>query len=317
MYKLSFAVVLFVLLSLRGGGQDLRSSFLQYQFNALPINPAYAGSTDLPGFEAVYFGNFVSDFQVARSVLLSLHGASARHEKWGWGGVARFQQQDDFSDLSLQPAVSRALQLPNGDEVAFGAMAGLSYFDVNELAAFTDQQNFSTLNAGVGVLYIGQKSFIGLSAIRFFEKPIARAKLSPNAGFVQQSPFSLHAGTAFRLAKGLELKPALLLQYINVYGLPDRQNNHYVQHAGDFLASVVVERKYVVGLLVGRTNSEQGGDVTRAGITATYFLGNLHLGYAIQHNNLAANATSLPVSHLLSAGYDFGEADLERPVRYF
>lgn len=313
-YLLSAFVVL-CLVSLRA--QDLRNSLLQYQFNALPLNPAYAGKAGAEGFEAIYFGNFASEFQLSRSVLVSVHGQAGESKKAGVGGTLQFYQQDFFGEINLQPAYSRIFQLSEG-QVAFGATLGVNYFDVDETVLTTVNSNFMSLDGGFGIYYHTDKHFAGISVLRLFEKSFFLDEKLPGNALQRENPFSLHAGTLFRINDQIKLKPAALLRYVNLYGLPDRKKDDvYRLLSADLHASLVIDDTYVAGLIFGYSDPELGQNISRVGLSATLLLGNFRLSYAIQHNSRADSAISLPVSHLFGAGYDFFQHESETPIRYF
>ena len=309
-----------ILFATAASSQDLRSSLLQYQFNALPLNPAYAGRLDVPGFEANYFGNFGSSFQLSRAAQVSVHGRSERTGRLGqagWGGVLQFYQQYFFGEINLRPAYSRVIALPNG-AIAFGGSLGLSYFDIDENVISTVNSSFMTMDGSFGVYYHTEQFFAGISVLSAFEKSFFLDENLPGNALRRENPFNLHTGGIFRLTDDLKLKPIALLRYVNVYELPDRKHTDIYQlWSADLHASVIVQDTYVLGLLAGYTKPEQGFRQSRFGVSATYIFGNFRLSYAIQQNNQVESAVALPVSHWLSAGYDFYQDENVAPVRFF
>ena len=313
---------IFIAVALTGSftlfSQDLRNSVLQYQFNALPLNPAYAGKAGADGFEAIYFGNFASALQLSRSVLVSVQGRPGGSDKVGLGGVLQFYQQDFFGEINLQPAFSRIFQLSGGGTVAFGATLGINYFDVDETVLTSVNSNFMSVDGGFGVYLYSDQSFAGISVRRMFEKSFFLDENLPGNALQRENPFSFHAGTLFRLNDQLQIKPLALFRYANLYGLPDRKKNAVQQlWSADLHANLVIDDTYVAGVLFGYTDSETGQSISRIGVSATLLLGNFRLSYAIQHNNQANSAVSLPVSHLFGAGYDFFQNGEDSLIRFF
>lgn len=308
--------ILSLLPAIPAHSQDLRTSLLQYQFNALPLNPAYAGRVETVGFESNYFGNFASSFQLSRAAQVSVYGRTGQRGQFGWGGVVQFYQQDFFGEINLRPTFSRLVELPDGT-IAFGGSIGISYFDVDETVLSSVNSNFMAIDGGFGVYFHSGRSFAGISVLNAFEKSFFLDENLQNNTLQRQNPFNLHAGTFFRLTEDLQLKPSVLLRYATVYELPDRNIDTYGLWSSDFHASIIVQDAYVLGLLAGYTNPERGMNQSRFGVSATYIFGNFRLTYAVQQNNQATSAISLPVSHLLGAGYDFFQEDEERPARFF
>ncbi|MBI1225345.1 MAG: type IX secretion system membrane protein PorP/SprF [Bacteroidetes bacterium] len=295
--------------------QSLRASLMQYQFNALPLNPAYAGRLEATSFEAFYYGSFASQQQVSRSAMVSLHGRGGASQQLGWGGVLQFHNQEFYNELNFHPAFSRILRLSSGN-VSFGATVGFNYFDVDETVLTSLSSSFFSVDGGVGVFYHNQRSFLGVSMLSFFEKTLSTQ--DDNTGSLPRSrPINLHMGSLFRINDDIYLKPTLLFRYANVYGIPEQNSmTDYTVVSVDAHASVFVQGTYVIGLLAGYSHPEFGFNQTRLGLSATLLFGNIRFGYAIQYNNQAASSVSLPASHTITAGYDFFE-DPEEGRRVF
>jgi type IX secretion system PorP/SprF family membrane protein len=279
---------------------------MQYQFNALPLNPAYAGRLEATSFEAFYFGNFASDLQLSRSAMVSLHGRGGADSQLGWGGVLQFHNQAYYNELNFHPCFARIIRLANAN-LSVGATLGINYFDVDETVATNISNSFSSVDGGLGVFLHNQRSFVGLSVPNIFETNIQQ--LDDNSGSLDRlRPVNFHAGSIFRINDEIYLKPATLLRYARVYNLPNQgPPTDYSLVSADIHASVFVQGTYVIGLLAGYTRPEIGFDQSRLGLSATILLGNFRLGYAVQYNNQAATNVSLPATHTISAGYDFFE----------
>lgn len=308
MKKIIFPVIIFII-GLSANAQDtqsLRASLMQYQFNALPLNPAYAGRLETTSFEAFYYGSFASQQQVSRSAMVSLHGRGGLSQQFGWGGVLQFHSQEFYNELNFHPAFSRVIRLESGN-VSFGATLGFNYFDVDETVLSTINSSFFSVDGGVGVFYHNQRSFAGVSILNFFEKSLHVG--DDNQGSLPRSrPINLHAGSLFRINDDIYLKPAVLVRYASVYGIPEKNSlTDYSLWSADIHASVFVQGTYVIGLLAGYTRPEQGFNQSRLGVSATLLFGNIRFGYALQYNNQAASSVSLPATHTITAGYDFFE----------
>lgn len=284
--------------------QSLRNSLMQYQFNALPLNPGYAGRVEATSFEAFYFDNFSSGQQVSRSAMVSLHGRGGLGQQLGWGGVLQFHGQEFYNELNFHPSFSRIIHLENSN-LSFGASLGINYFDVDEFVISSLNSSFWSFEGGAGAFWHNQRSFIGLSLPNFFEKSFGQDDAS-NGTLQRARPINLHMGSVFRLNDELYLKPTLLFRQVKVYSLPkDDDFQAYSLWSVDFHPGVFVQGNYLIGLLLGYTKPETGFEQTRIGGSATLLFGNFRLGYAIQYNNQAKSNISLPASHTLSAGYDF------------
>ena len=291
--------------------QDLRQSLIQYQMNALPLNPAYTSYEEATGFEATYLGNFISQGNVSRSVIINMQGAT---EKGGLGLTFQFYRNAFLGELNLRPSWSRRFGLVNGGEISYGIVAGLNYFDVSN-SFFSNNSDFVSIDAGFGIYYRLDRFFAGISVLNLFEKT-AGLDASTTNDQERENPYSVHAGGVFRLTDDLNLKPVTLIRYINYYKLPDQSFKNVRQAFSiDLQANVFIQNTYVVGLLFGMTDPNEGANVSRYGFSLMYILDKFRLSYALQ-NNLQSNV-SLPVTHLITAGYDISGGEMGREIRYF
>ncbi|MEO1261657.1 MAG: type IX secretion system membrane protein PorP/SprF [Bacteroidota bacterium] len=307
----TYCTLIFLTITINCFAQQLRTSLLQYQMNALALNPAYSSYVEASGFEATYLGNFISQGAISRSVLVNMQGAT---EKGGLGLTFNFYRNFQ-GEVNLRPSFSRRLMLENGGMMAFGLVIGLNYFDApNDF--FTDITDFVSADGGFGVYYSRDRFFAGISVLSLLEKT---AGLDPSApGPERENPYNFHAGGLFDLTNDIMLKPVILARYINTYVLPDVSfQNVDSAFSLDLQLNAIIEGSYMVGILYGFTDSDIRNGLQRFGISATYMLDQFRLTYAFQNNNETNNSVSLPVTHLISAGYDIGGSELETPRRFF
>ncbi|RLD24219.1 MAG: hypothetical protein DRI71_03195 [Bacteroidetes bacterium] len=102
--------------------------------------------------------------------------------------------------------------------ISFGLQAGLNFYKTNYSSLITfnpgdpvfnsDTQSV-TPNIGSGVIFSGEKVFIGLSM------PQMLSAGSKEKVIVQEKPFMLYGGYVFVLAPGLLLKPSMLAKLVN------------------------------------------------------------------------------------------------------
>lgn len=311
--KQRYLLLLFCLTaSICMGQVGLRTSMLQYQMNALPLNPAYSSVEGATGFEATYLGNFISQGTVSRSIFLNMQGAT---EKGGLGLTFQFYRNNFAGEVNLRPAWSRRYYLQNGGEFSFGFVVGLNYFDVTN-SFFSNNTDFVSFDLGTGVYYRNDRFFAGISILNIIEEAAGLGQTSN--GLERENPYSLHVGGVLPLNQDLKIKPVALLRYINYYELPEQAFQTLERALSvDLQANIIIEDTYMVGALCGITNPNEGRNLLRLGVSATYLLGRFRLTYAFQNNSETNNATMLPVTHIISAGYDIGGAELDAPMRYF
>lgn len=289
--------------------QELRSSPFQYLFNQLAINPAYASRLPHVGFDATYFGNFVSAEQVSRTAVINVQGATI---SGGLGGTLQFFKNASFGELSLRPSYAYRLFLSNGGEISFGGALGVNYFDNEEGLASNIQTDFFSFEGGAGVFYFKDNFFVGLSSMRLFE---ATAGLEGNNGggvLFRENPYHLNMGWSFRLMQDVDLVPRANLRYVNVYGLPDEMGggNLFEDLAYDLQLGAMIQELYIINLMFGKTDRDGGLGQRRFGLSASYLLGKMKLTYAFQSNTWDDNSVSLPNTHLINVSYDLAPDEI-------
>ena len=311
--KQIYCILLFCLTAFYCIGQEgLRTSLIQYQMNALAINPAYSSVEAATGFEATYLGNFISQSTVSRSIFLNMQGAT---EKGGLGLTFQFYRNNFAGEVNLRPSWSRRYDLKNGGQFSYGFVIGLNYFDVSN-SFFSANTDFVSGDVGFGLYYRTDRFFVGASIVNIIEKAAGLEQTAD--GLDRENPYNFHAGGLIEINSDLQLKPVVLLRYINFYELPE-QNTQGLERAlaVDVQANVIIEDSYLVGVSYGLSDPNVGKGTLRFGVSATYILDRFRLTYAFQNNSETDNATMLPVTHLISAGYDIGGGEVDGSVRFF
>ncbi|MEK7256755.1 MAG: hypothetical protein AAB316_18520 [Bacteroidota bacterium] len=315
------SVLLFFLLSLCLAAYaqplNVRQSLFQNTFDYLPLNPGWSSISEATGFQATYLGSFTNTRIVSKSGQVSLYGRSA---KAGWGGVLHFFQANYYGELKIRPSYARLFETSLGT-FAFGGAVGLSYFDFSDETFFWYYPNFGSVDASVGVHFFRENWFAGVSSLSFFETSLLAKDESKELFFLREQPNNLYAGTVFRINDYLRAKPVALFSFTNLRplhesGQPLENVSEYFWSI-DFQANVIIEDSYMVGLLYGITRYDLGDEFNRYGLSASLLFGNFRLTYGIQQNGRNASGVGLPVSHLVSAGYDFPIGEEETPVRFF
>ncbi len=302
---------------LRLCAQFNRQTLVQYQMDGLALNPAYAGAAGATSFEAVYFGNFDKLGTLSRSATVSLHGPSFNGLNAS-GGVLEFFKTSFSSEIALQPVFALLRPLGNGT-LSFGAGIGARYFDFDDDGFGGAPPNFAVLEESAGLMFRNDRFFAGLSAANFYEVAL-RGKDQGSSGVVPRDvPISLSAGALWPVHEDLRLKPSAMLQRVRRHYLPDNAASTPADTRFtnlDFLPSVIVQDTYIIGLLVGISDFDDGSQLIRTGLNITLNFDHFHLAYALVRNSNNQNL-ELPTSHMISAGYTFATPDASRNPKFF
>lgn len=227
--KKTVLVLMMVLSSLTQSFAQQDAMYTQYMFNALAINPAYAGSRDVATATALYRKQWVGIEGAPQTQTLSFDSPLANN-KVGLG----FQVFNDAVGITQTTGVFATYAyriLMNNSTLAFGIQAGGSRFSANyqnvDLGsdgtpdmAYVDNVTKFLPNFGAGVFFNTDNFYAGLSLPHFLNN-----SLNKEAGFVSEGLVArqyLHlffsTGYVFSLSDNLKLKPNILLK--GVRGAP-------------------------------------------------------------------------------------------------
>lgn len=311
------SIISFCLISMLATAQYNRQSMVQYQMDGLALNPAYAGAAGATSFEALYFGNFDQLGTLSRSAVVSIHGPAYNGQR-AFGGVLEFFKTGFSSEIAVQPAVAFLRPAGNGT-LAFGAGIGCRYFDFDDDGFGGAPANFAVLEESAGVMFRNERFFAGVSAANFFEATLRNKDLGSAGVVPRDAPVSLTAGGLWQVHEDLMLKPAFLVQTVKRHYLPDDALSAPAQTRYtniELLPSVIVQKTYLIGVLLGVSDFDDGSKLNRIGLSVILNFDNFHLGYTLVRNSNNQNL-ELPTSHMISAGYTFAAPDASGTHRFF
>jgi hypothetical protein len=304
--------------------QAARSTPSQYIFNALPINPAYAGSQFVSALDMSYFGNGEEFAFLYRSVDGSLHGPLDLEGRKNLGLQFSFIHEGNIDEVQLKPSFAYRIQSDIG-KIAFGARLGLDIFTVDNEVSTIPYQPFATLSGDLGIYFHNDKLFAGISTLNVFEKLLKDERKIAGLFLKRENPYYLYTGFMQKLTNRFSLRPNILLKFADGYELADDIQESISQElAYDISASLIIERNYWVTIFFGSSYFEEIDSfanpntlqINRFGLSIHFLVGQLRLKYGIHRSTVPELGTEYPVSHLLGVGYDFG---VEEPdfYRYF
>ncbi len=213
------------------------SDYMQYMFNGLLINPAYAGSRDALDITGLYRNQWMG---IVGSPVMASLGAHTplKNKHVSVGALLVNDKFGIFNHTRANLVYAYRFKLLEGN-LSFGIQGGVDYYTSNWSEINTiqkDDPNFSTVNdtkvvpdAGFGTYYYSKNFYIGLSAPNVFNETISKYRtLIANTGFL------------INVSDNVKIKPAAMVKYI--YNSPVSAN-----------VSSTFYWKDVVGLGVGYT----------------------------------------------------------------
>lgn len=217
-FTLSILVVLFPLQLL---GQMFPLSD-HYVFNALAINPAFAGSHDALSATIAYRNQWVGFDDAPKSQILSVH-TPVDNDRVGLGLLVERNSIGIFKETSLICNYAYRMELHDG-KLAFGLGFGVTVYNSawNDLFA-SDPNDVQLMNNNtsavlpafsLGTYYYTKKYFIGLSWPLFLsydlDKSTGKYKIdNPFSG----SNYFLTGGYEIGISNNVKLLPSLLIKY--------------------------------------------------------------------------------------------------------
>lgn len=213
--KWSF-VIITLLISYFGFAQQ-DPQYTQYMYNLSVINPAYAGSLELPSFGLLYRNQWTGIDGAPQTG--TFYGHTALKNKLGIGASVIVDQLGPVRETNLYADISYTLQFESKHRLAFGLKLGVTFHDIglNNLTVFdandpffSENINSTTPNLGTGLFYYTQNYYVGISIPNLLEA----VHLNTNGirlGSETQHYF-ITAGYVFNLSENTKLKPSFLVK---------------------------------------------------------------------------------------------------------
>lgn len=282
MKKVKSYIFLFCVLVISSQAQH-GSNYVQYMFNGLILNPAYAGSQEALNVTGLYRKQWMGINGAPTEAMFSMH-SPLKNKSVSLGGNFQDSQFGVFNHTKLNLVYAYRFRFLSG-KLALGLQAGIdSYttnwdkFNITEAGdpSFSASANRKTIpEVGAGTYYHTDNFYLGLSVPNLFT-----GRLNP------YSMTCLSSGIVLNMGDNFKMKPALLLKYI--HGSPLAPN-----------ISTTFYFKEVIGLGAGYTYKSS------ALIYADIRLNEqLHFGYGYDYS-LSKLQTYISGSHEVMIRYLF------------
>lgn len=202
--------------------------YTQYMFNALVLNPAYAGSQETFTATAITRKQWVGIEGAPETLAFSAHSPldNLRERRRPGSrvslGLTLFHDRIAItSETGLLASYAYKLKLHNHAHFSFGLQGGISQFRMRYTDLKLDDPKFALGDVnewqpefGAGLYYRAERFYAGISAPQLLRHKIAENK--------KTFPFSPHyfltTGYVFDLNPSVKLKPSLLLKnFSNVF----------------------------------------------------------------------------------------------------
>ena len=187
------------------------SSYSQYMFNGLLINPAYAGSQDALNLTALYRKQWTGFDNAPNTLSFTAH-TPLKNKKLNLGLIVMSDRFGISEHLKASLIYAYRVKLAKG-ALSFGLLGGIDSYKINwNKVKTTEGSDPSFLatpekriypEAGFGMYYASKNMYLGLSAPTIY-----------NQSFHAQRTVMINAGALIDVSENFKIKPALMLKYL-------------------------------------------------------------------------------------------------------
>ncbi|MFQ3213863.1 MAG: type IX secretion system PorP/SprF family membrane protein [Marivirga sp.] len=236
-YCLSGILIFFVHCQLIGQQQVM---YTQYMFNAMAINPAYAGSHDVLSMTALHRSQWLNIPGAPITQTFTAH-MPIEEKNLGVGLLVMHDKIGVVNTTSTYGNFAYKIDFETKGTLSMGISAGINYLNANYSTVDPNDPSFANgdvrsvqPNVGVGVYYTTDKFFAGLSAPQILESTFNDTE---GEGTQLSRHYFATTGYLFTINPIIKLKPQILIKYVE--GAPV---------SFDLNASVLLKEMLWVGL---------------------------------------------------------------------
>ncbi|PBQ34609.1 hypothetical protein CNR22_23470 [Sphingobacteriaceae bacterium] len=271
------------------------SNYVQYMFNGLILNPAYAGSQEALSMTGLYRKQWMGINGSPTEAMLSVH-SPLKNKSISLGGNFQNSQFGLFNHTKVNLVYAYRFKFLKG-HLALGLQAGIDSYSTN-----WDKLNITEAGDPSFVANVNRKTMPELGAGAYYHTKSFYVGLSvPNLFTGRLNPYSLtclSSGVVVDMGKNFKVKPAVLIKYIS--GSPISPN-----------FSATFYFKEIIGLGAGYTYRSSALVYTDIRVNEQ-----LHVGYGYEYT-LNDLQTYIAGSHEFMLHYIFRYKINATNVRFF
>ena len=213
-------VMIFAVLCIAGNvaNAQQQAMFSQYMYNALAINPAYAGSHESVSMTALMRQQWVG-FEGAPSTQTFSGHMPFEKKRIGVGLMVLHDKITVNDQTGVYGSYAYKIPMQKGT-LSLGIQAGFTYYKSTFSNVSLTDQTFATAdvnefhpNFGFGVYYSTKKFYVGFSIPQLVQSKLDRNNPDIN-GLIRRHYF-IHSGYVFDLNQDFKLKPNVLVKMVD------------------------------------------------------------------------------------------------------
>jgi type IX secretion system PorP/SprF family membrane protein len=190
-----------------------------YMFNGLVLNPAYAGSNDVLTAMIHYRDQWVG-FEGHPTTYTLAMDTPLKNKKFNLGAIFSFDQYGVTNRTDYMQSFAYRQQISSTSSLSAGFQAGITYQHINYAELNLQDDNafsYSPKNVifpkiGLGIHYTSKKFYAGISMPQL--TLYNRKDTTAGMAYYTSQIFYFTAGYSIKANNSLEVKPSLLLKYI-------------------------------------------------------------------------------------------------------
>ncbi|HTX89565.1 MAG TPA: type IX secretion system membrane protein PorP/SprF [Bacteroidales bacterium] len=222
MKKFSLILMLLSISAISFAQQD--PIFTQYMFNKLPINPAYAGSSEALSLDLIDRFQWVG-IKDGPNTLSFTASTNLPNPHLGLGLYAYRDAVGPTVETGMMGSFAYRILFPAG-KLSFGVQFGFDYMNVDWNALNPNDPEDPIINnqvkqravpdAGAGIYFYSDKYYVGISSTHLIESSflVSTTPETDNTSFTRLlRHFYLMGGGIISLSDNLKLRPSALVRY--------------------------------------------------------------------------------------------------------
>jgi len=218
MKKLTFLSIILATAFVNGAYAQQDPLLSQYQFNQLPINPAYAGVNDITSFDLQFRSQWSGVDGAPTTALLSAN-SSVADNKVGVGFSLIYDEVGINENIEFNLTYAYELDISHNTTLSFGLQSGITSlrYDFARLTLedFTDDDfvtaddQLSKFNFGTGLFLSSKKYYLGLSIPRLLK---LTEEIGPTSAERYNRHYYLTGGIILDPWETIRLKPYTIIR---------------------------------------------------------------------------------------------------------
>jgi len=218
------SLIILLLLCGKTGYTQQDPNFTQYMYNAMSINPAYAGSRDVLSAAVLHRSQWLGFDGGPASQTLTAH-SPIRDGEMGIGLNVVNDRIGVTQETDINAVYSYAIEVSRFTKLSFGLNAGVNMLNVdfNELNRLNPSdiefanniENRLSPQVGLGALIYNDQYFIGLSVPALLRNDRFTENSVDDATVRDRLHYYLTAGVVFDISSSVKLKPSILLREVS------------------------------------------------------------------------------------------------------